>query len=108
MKGFVLKINKENIVGAIDEGITSIILTCNNDSCRVHFGSLDKSGMISHTWYTGNLQTDNCLTVYLEEITTVSEAKEIRDYNKSSIEDSMILYRQLKKELIEEGIINET
>jgi hypothetical protein len=53
--------------------------------------------MISYAWYATNLQTDDSLTICFEDIITVPEAKEIQDYNKSSIEDSMILYRQLKK-----------
>jgi hypothetical protein len=56
------------------------------------------------------MKEGDCLNICFEDITSVSEAKEIRDYNKSpkeSMQESLELYRKLKKELIEEGLINE-
>lgn len=110
MKGFVLKINGKCISGSIKEGITSIILTCKENQCHVHFGSLDKSGMFSCTWYSADLKTGDCLKIRLEDIISISEIKEIRDYNRSleeSQKENLDLYRRLKKELIEEGLISE-
>jgi hypothetical protein len=108
MKGFVLKINGKHIAGAIDEGITGVLLTCKNDVCHVDFGSMDKTGMIAYTWYSADLKMDDCLTVCFEDIGATSEPQNIRDYNNLSMEESLIWYRQLKQELIEEGLISET
>ncbi|MDR0604401.1 MAG: hypothetical protein LBG80_08890 [Bacteroidales bacterium] len=111
MKGFTLCVNEELIYGAIDEGITSVIVTCKEGQFHVYLGSLDKSGMLSYTWYAADMRTGDCLNICYEDITSVSEARETRDYNKSQeepLKESLELYRKLKKELIEEGIIYET
>jgi hypothetical protein len=108
MKGFVLKINGKHIAGAIEDGITSLLLTYKNGDCHLNFGSLDKTGMIATTWYSADLKMDDGLTVSFEEIITTSEPQSIRDYNHPSTEDSLAWYRQLKQELIEEGLIGET
>jgi hypothetical protein len=110
MKGFILHVDGEYISGAIDEGITGIIVAYREDQCHVYFNSLDKSGMRAYTWYAATMKEGDCLNICFEDITSVSEAKEIRDYNKSpkeSMQESLELYRKLKKELIEEGLINE-
>jgi hypothetical protein len=108
MKGFTLRVNDECISGAIDEGITGIIVTYREGRCHANFGSMDKSGMLSYTWYTADMEKGDCLNICFEDIITVSEARETRDYNKSQEErekESVELYRKLKKELIEEGLI---
>ena len=103
-----MQINKECISGTIAEGITSIILTYKEDQCRIHFGSLDKSGMHSYTWYASDLRPGDCLSVLFTDITQTSEVKEMRDYNKPSEElqkENLELYARLKKELTEEGLL---
>jgi hypothetical protein len=110
MRGFTLRVNEEYISGAINEGITGIIVTYRENQCRVNFSSLDKSGMLSYTWYAANIEDGDCLNICFEDIISVSEAKETKDYNKSqeeSMKESLELYRKLKKELIKEGLINE-
>jgi hypothetical protein len=101
MKGFTLRINKECISGAINESITSINVTLGKkDQCDVSFGSMDKSGMLSYTWYAADIKEGDCLNISFEDIVSVSEAKETRDYNKSQKETkkgSLELYRRLKK-----------
>jgi hypothetical protein len=108
MKGFILQINGERISGAIDEGITSIIMTCKEDQCHVSFGSLDKSGTLSYTWYASDMETGDCLNIFFTDNINISEAKETRDYNKSleeSRKESLELYLKLRQELIEEELI---
>jgi hypothetical protein len=105
MKGFTLRVNNECISGAIDEGITGIIVTYSENQCRMYFSSLGKSGMLSYTWYAANMEDGDCLNICFEDITSVSEAKETRGYNKSqkeSMKESLELYWKLRKELIEE------
>ncbi len=106
MKGFILQVNDRRISGAIDEGITSIIITCEDEKCRVNFGSMNKSGTLSYTWYANDMKMDDCLTIFLEEISSISEIAETRNYDEALEESqkrSLKLYRKLKKELIEEG-----
>jgi hypothetical protein len=108
MKGFTLRVNNECISGALDEGITGITVTYREGRCHAYFGSMDKSGMLSYTWYTADMEKGDCLNICFEDIITVSEARETRDYNKSQEErekESLELYRKLKKELQEEGLI---
>jgi hypothetical protein len=104
MRGFILQVNEECISGAIDEGLTSIIITCKENRCRLCFSSLDKSGMLSYTWYATDMKTGDGLNIFYMDNIRASEAKEIRDYNKS-LEDSLDLYMRLRKELTEEGLI---
>jgi hypothetical protein len=109
MKGFTLHVGEERISGTIAEGITGIIVTYREDQCRIDFSSLDKGGIRAYTWYAADMKEGDCLDIFFEDVTSVSEAK-IRDYNKSpdeSMQESLELYRKLKKELIEEGLINE-
>jgi hypothetical protein len=108
MKGFTLYINEKHVSGAIDEGITSILITCKENRCHVNFGSLDKSGLLSYTWYASDMETGDCLNICFEDIMNVSEVQEMRDYNKSfdAQKESLEFYRKLKKELIEEGILS--
>jgi hypothetical protein len=103
MKGFILRVNGECMSGAIAEGITSIILTYKENKCRVHFGSMDKSGMLSYTWYAADMETGDCLNILFTDNIHVSEAKEIRDYNQP--QDNLELYLKLKEELEEEGLL---
>lgn len=110
MKGFTLCADEELISGAIGEGITSITVTYKEEQCHVCFGSMDKSGMLFYTWYTADIEKNGCLNICFEDIISISEAKETRNYNKSREEtqkEDVELYRKLKKELIEEGLINE-
>jgi coenzyme F420-reducing hydrogenase delta subunit len=110
MKGFTLRVNKECISGAINEGITGIIVTYKEGQCHVNFSSMDKSGMLSYTWYAADLEQGDCLSICFENISSVSQAKGARDYNKSQEEiqkESLELYRKLKEELINEGLIDE-
>jgi hypothetical protein len=110
MKGFILCVDEECISGAVDEGITGIIVTYRDNQCRVHFSSLNKDGMQACIWYTADMKEDDCLNICFENITSVSETKKIIDYNKlpeESMKENLELYRKLKKELTEEGLINE-
>jgi hypothetical protein len=111
MQGFTLRVNNKCISGAIDEGITGVIVTNKEGRYHVCFSSLDKSGMLSYTWYAADMEEGDCLNICFEDIISVSEAQETRDYNKSRKEfqkESLELYWKLKKELTEEGLINET
>ena len=108
MKGFTLKINGECISGSIEDGITSVLVTYKDGLFRVFFSSLDKSGMLAYTWYASELKIGDCIRVCFEDITRLSEAREIRNYNKmleQSQKETLETYRTLKEELIEEGLI---
>jgi hypothetical protein len=110
MKGFTLRVNKECISGAINEGITGVIVTYKEGRYHVSFSSMDKSGMLSYTWYAADMEEGDCLSICCEDVTSVSKAPKIRDCNKSQEEaqkESLELYRKLKKELIDEGLIDE-
>ena len=108
MKGFTLQINGECISGSIQDGITNVLVTYKDGLFRVFFSSLDNSGMLAYTWYASNLKIGDCISVCFEEITRLSEAREIIDYNKTleqSHKETLETYRSLKAELIEEGLI---
>jgi hypothetical protein len=104
MTGFILQIDNKYISGAIEEGITSILLTLKEDQFRLHFGSLDKSGMLSYTWYATDLNIGDCLKISFTNIISLSKPQEVVNYNLLD-EDKLDLdyYHRLKKELIEEG-----
>jgi hypothetical protein len=56
------------------------------------------------------MEDGDCLNICFEDIISVSEAKETRDYNKSQKEtqkEDLELYWKLRKELVEEGLIDE-
>ena len=108
MKGFTLQMNGECISGAIENGITSVTVTCKEGHCHVYFGSLDNSGMFAYTWYTSDMETGDCLNICFEDIVNTPKAIETRDYNRTpeeSQKEDLETYRKLKAELIEEGII---
>ena len=107
MRGFILRINGECISGAISEGITSIIVSSNDNQYHVYFGSLDKTGQCSCTWYTSDIQTGDCLNIEYTDINNVPDPKEVRDYNMSSDiwKANLETYLKLKKELEEEGLL---
>ena len=107
MKGFTLQVNGECISGSIEDGITGVLVTYKEGLFRVCFSSLDKSGMLSYTWYASDLKIGDCLKICFEDITRCSEARQIRDYNNREAlnKESLETYRQLKEELIEAGLI---
>jgi len=90
MKGFTLQMNGECISGAIENGITSIIITCKEGQCHVHFGSMDNSGMLAYTWYSSDMEIGDGLNICFEDIIHISEVREIRDYNKTLAESQNI------------------
>ena len=104
MTGFILQIDNKIISGTIEEGITSILLTFKEDRFRLHFGSLDKSGMISDVWYATDLEIGDHLIINFTNVDSPSKAQEVVNYNLLD-EDKLNLdyYHRLKKELIEEG-----
>lgn len=106
MKGFTLQKGNNIISGAIEEGITSIILTNKDGVFRLHFGSMDKTGMHAYTWYASDLELGDTLQICYTNIVNISEPQSILDYN-SLDHDKIELeyYHRLKKELIEEGVL---
>ena len=111
MKGFRLYINDECISGAIESGITSILITNKVGSSDVHFCSLDNTGMHAYTWYASDLKIGDAMTICFEDLVQVSNPKETRDYYYRSQEeiqaDEIKEYERLKAELIAEGLISE-
>ena len=103
-RGFILQNGDEIVSGAIDEGITSIILTNKDGVFRLHFGSMDKTGMHSYTWYASDLELGDTLQICYTDVINISEPQEIMDYN-SLDHDKLELdyYHRLKKELMDEG-----
>lgn len=106
MKGFTLKKGGNIISGAIEEGITSIILSNKDGVFRLHFGSLDKTGMQACTWYASDLELGDTLQICYTDVVNTSEPQEVLDYN-SLDHDKVELdyYYRLKRELIEEGVL---
>ena len=110
MKGFKLQMNGECISGAIDNGITSILVSNKEGKYRVVFSSMDNTGMFSYTWYSSGMEIGDHLSISFEDIIHVSEVKETRDYNitlEESQKRDLETYYKLKAELIKEGIISE-
>ena len=108
MKGFTLQVDGECISGAIGHGITGVLVTYKEGRFRVHFSSMDQSGMLSYTWYASDLKIGDSLKIYHEEITRCSKVREFIDFNKTeeqSDKESLAIYRKLKEELIEDGLI---
>ena len=106
MTGFILQIDNKYISGAIEEGITSILLTFKEDRFRLHFGSLDKSGMISYVWQATDLEIGDHLIINFTNVDSSSKAQKFVDYNLLDADKlSRDYYHRLKKELIEEGLL---
>ncbi len=106
MTGFILQIDNKIISGTIEEGITSILLTFKEGLFRLHFGSMDKFGMISYRWYATDLKIGDHLRISFTDISSPSEALEIVNYNLLDGDKiSLDHYHRLKKELIEEGLL---
>lgn len=106
MKGFTLRKDNNIISGTIKEGITSIILTNKDGMFRLTFGSMDKTGMHSYTWYASDLKLVGTLQICYTDVINISEPQEVTDYN-SMDHDKIELYSyyRLKRELIEEGVL---
>ena len=98
MKGFSLQVNGECLSGAIDHGITNVLVTNKEGRFRVDFSSLDITGMLSYTWYASDLQIGDCLKVCFEDIPHGSEVSAFRDYNDAEAlkKESLKFYRKLK------------
>lgn len=106
MTGFKLQIDNKYISGAIEEGITSILLTLKEDQFRLHFGSLDKSGMLSYIWYAADLNIGDCLKISFTDIISTSKPQKVVNYNLLDGDKlELDYYHRLKKELIEEGLL---
>lgn len=108
MTGFILQVDNKYISGAIKEGITSILLTLKEDRFKLHFGSLDKSGMHSYIWYATDSKIGDRLKISFTNIISLSKPQEVVNYN-SLDEDKLDLdyYHRLKKELIQEGLLSD-
>ena len=106
MNSYTLQKDDNIISGAIKEGITSILLTNKDGVFRLHFGSLDKTGMHAYTWYASDLKIGDIFQICYTDVTNISEPQEFLDYN-SSDHDKLELdhYHRLKKELMEEGLL---
>lgn len=108
MNGFKLKINKEQVCGAIENGITSITVTNKEGKYRLHFGSLSSDGNTSYTWYASDLEMGDTLDIYFGDIIDSPIPVEIRNYDRPEQErqkEDLEIYYRLKQELIDEGLI---
>lgn len=109
MRGFILKQTNEEIVGGVDAGSTGITITYRDETCRLHFSSLIENGLLAYTWYASDLNMEDSLEICFDEVVHLSKIQQTTDYqnieemNKQSLE----YYYHLKKELIEEGLIEE-
>lgn len=108
MKGLKLQINKKQVCGAIENGITGVLVTCKEDKYRVFFSSLGNEGNTSYTWYASDLEMNDTMDICLEDITEVPIPIETRNYNKPEeerLKEDLEIYHRLKQELMDEGLI---
>lgn len=111
MKGFILKAADKVISGGLNSGITDVLISNKEFYYRLNFGGMDDAN-VSYTWYSEEVQPGDIFTLRYEEISETSPAIKVRDccqdYVSTNEDDREALeqYYRLKKELIEEGLIN--
>lgn len=107
MKGFVLNIGEKTVCGAIDNGITSVLISNKEGPFRLYFGSMDNKN-ISYIWYVADLQLGDSFAITYEEVEHTSEPQRIGDGRNTPEDDLRLLesYHKLKQELIDEGLIS--
>lgn len=108
MRGFKLKIHGKEISGAIEVGITNIVLSCKENQFHLTFSSLDETGMISQVWYSSYLELGDRLSIIFDDTYGVSQPMEVRDYTNKDAMDRLLLqsYHRLREELVNEGLIH--
>lgn len=109
MRGFELSIKGKKIEGAINEGITIIVLTCRDDQYSIHFSSMDNTGMMAYTWFSSDLEQGTQLTIAAKEVANTLVPVDFVDYNNREQLDKLQLesYFRLRDELITEGLIED-
>lgn len=80
-----------------------------DDTFNVFFNSLDATGMNSYTWFPSNLKVGAPIVVSLQEIKETSHSQSVTNYNDQVQLDKLELesYYKMRRELIEEGLIND-
>lgn len=103
MRGFILKTGGKVILGGLDSGITSVLISNKEGPYRLCFGSMDDKNL-SYTWYAADLEQGESFIITYDEIEHVSEPQRIGDGRNTHEDDLRLLesYHKLKQELIEE------
>lgn len=110
MKGFVLKMDDKIFSGGLDDGIVDVLVSNKEFGYKLKFGGLDNNN-VSYTWHNVELQLGDRFAICYETIKNATPATTIKNCNIGNVstdeEDrkSLNLYYQLKKELIQEGLI---
>lgn len=109
MKGFKLLTDGKEITGAIQAGITGVMITNKENNLHILFNSLDDTGMLSYTWHSSNLEQGNKVTISYQDVTRRSNPVETLDYNNQEQMDKLALesYYRLREELINEDILKD-
>lgn len=82
MKGYqVLNNNSQKITGGISEGSSMVLITFRDGQFRVLFNSMNKTGMISCTWYARDLTMGDKIKIKYQEIIEDINPAQVVDYN---------------------------
>ena len=111
MKGYQILINNsQRLTGGISAGSTMVLITFKDEQFRILFNSMDDTGKISYTWYTGNLTVGDEIKLKHQEISEAINPVQVVDYNNEDEINNMALdnYYSMREELINEGVLPKT
>jgi hypothetical protein len=111
MKGFKLKFNEEIIKAAIDKGVLSLIFTSvsndDDDSFLIQLRGRDEKNSKELIWLSKEIKVNEefKVKVITTDRPTEPTSKKSLDDDVLMIEDKLRMFKALKKELEEEGLI---
>ena len=100
MKGFELSRSGSVIHSALENGVTSVLISNKEGYCSIYIGGTDAAG-VSYTWASAKLESGDVIEVRYKDIET-SQVSNIMD---DDFRNQVLLdtYQCLKKELQDEG-----
>ncbi len=111
MIGFELAIQNEKMTAALEEGVVSVIFsrikTGERDEIHLGVSGLNLKNQENHQWISRKLRLGEEIIVKVVGLENPSDPVSIEHYpiEKALLEDKLMRYQNLKKELEEAGLI---
>ena len=102
--------SSETVSAAIEKGSVSIMVSNKEGDYSLYLGGTDADG-VSYTWISRKLIENESFEIVFSDLepSSVSEIISMRDVRDEESENRLLLdaYHRLKKELIDEGLLND-
>lgn len=114
MKGFKVEIGDREFTAALPSGTCGVIITYAHDKATIDINGVTQD-LWSYRWLKSELSPGETISVLFTEVEQASEPVEVSDiFRRSKEEQARIVtenelkaYYELRKELIEEGVIGQ-